>query len=33
VIGRDGRLLSSYGSMTSPDDARFVRQVEQLLAK
>ncbi len=33
VIGRDGRLQSSYGSMTSPDDTRFVRQIEQLLVK
>ena len=33
LMGRDGRLLSSYGSMTSPDDTRFVRQIEQLLAK
>lgn len=33
VVGRDGRLVASYGSMTSPDDTRFVRQIEQLLTK
>ena len=33
VVGRDGRLAASFGSMTGPQDARFVRQIEQLLAK
>ncbi len=33
LIGRDGQLVASYGSMTSPQDSRFVKQVEQLLAK
>ena len=33
VVGRDGQLAASYGSMTGPQDGRFVRQVEALLAK
>ncbi len=33
VVGRDGQLASSYGSITGPQDGRFVRQIEALLAK
>lgn len=33
VVGRDGQVAASFGSMTQPQDARFVRQIEQLLAK
>ncbi len=33
LIGRDGQVVASHGSMTSPQDTRLVRQVEQLLAK
>ncbi len=33
VVGRDGQVAGSYGSMTGPQDARFVRQLELLLAK
>ena len=33
LVGRDGQVVASFGSTTSPQDARFVRQVEQLLAK
>jgi glutathione peroxidase len=32
LIGRDGKLVSSYSSMTSPDDASFVREVERQIA-
>lgn len=33
VVGRDGQVVASYGSMTGPQDARMLRQIEQLLAK
>lgn len=33
LIGREGKVVSAYGSTTSPQDARLIRQVEQLLAK
>lgn len=33
VVGRDGQVASAHGSMTGPLDTRFVRQIEQLLAK
>lgn len=33
LIGRDGQVVASYGSMTGPQDARVIRQIEQLLAK
>ena len=33
VVGRDGQVAGNYGSTTGPQDARFVRQIEQLLAK
>ena len=33
LIGRDGQVVASYGSMTSPQDTRLVRQIEQLLVK
>ncbi len=33
LIARDGRVVSAHGSTTGPTDPRFVRQIEQLLAK
>lgn len=33
LVGRDGKVVASYGSMTNPQDARVLRQIEQLLAK
>ncbi len=33
LISRDGKIVSAHGSTTSPTDSRFVRQIEQLLAK
>jgi len=33
LIDRDGRVVSAHGSTTSPQDARLVKQIEQLLAK
>lgn len=33
VISRDGQQVTSYGSTTGPQDTRFVKTVEQLLAK
>jgi len=32
LIGRDGRVVDSYSSMTSPEDKGFVREVEKQLA-
>ncbi len=32
LVSRDGKAVSSYGSMTSPDDKDFVRDIEQALA-
>lgn len=32
LIGRDGRIVESYSSMTSPDSRDLVRDVEKLLA-
>lgn len=32
VIGRDGKLVGSFGSMTKPDDRKFVAALEQALA-
>lgn len=32
VIGRDGKLVGSFGSMTKPDDKKFVAALEQALA-
>lgn len=31
LVGRDGRVLESYGSMTSPDDRDLVRDLEKAL--
>ncbi len=33
LVGRDGRVLQSYSSMTSPDNAGLVRAIEQALAQ
>ena len=33
LIGRDGKVVSAYGSTTGPQDARMTKQIEQLLAK
>jgi glutathione peroxidase len=33
LIGRDGKVVSAYGSTTSPQDSRITKQIEQLLAK
>ena len=33
LVGRDGRVLQSYSSMTGPDNAGLVRAVEQALAQ
>ncbi len=32
VIGRDGKLVGSFGSMTRPDDGKFVAALEKALA-
>jgi len=32
LIGRDGKVVESYSSMTAPDDRAFVREVEKQLA-
>lgn len=32
VIGRDGKLVGSFGSMTKPDDSKFVAALEKALA-
>lgn len=32
LIGRDGKVVDSYSSMTSPDDRAFIREVEKQLA-
>lgn len=31
LIGRDGKVVESYSSMTSPDDRGFIREVEKQL--
>jgi glutathione peroxidase len=33
LVGRDGQVVGAYGSTTGPQDARLVKQIEQLLAK
>lgn len=33
LIGKDGKVVGSYGSNTSPQDPRLVKQIEQLVAK
>ena len=33
LIGRDGRVIASYSSMTSPDDKGFVREIEKQLGQ
>ena len=33
LVGRDGKVLESYSSMTGPDNAGLVRAVEQALAQ
>jgi len=32
LIGRDGKVVASYSSMTNPDDPAFVREVERQIA-
>ena len=32
LVGRDGRLIASYGSKTVPDDAQLVAAIERALA-
>lgn len=32
LIGRDGKVVDSYGSMTGPDSSRLVKTIEQQLA-
>lgn len=32
LIGRDGKVVDSYGSMTGPDSSRLVKAIEQQLA-
>jgi glutathione peroxidase len=31
LIGRDGTVVASYSSLTSPDDRSFIRDVEKQL--
>ncbi|NDA92639.1 MAG: glutathione peroxidase, partial [Betaproteobacteria bacterium] len=31
LLGRDGRLVKVYGSMTGPDDRSFVQDIERSL--
>jgi glutathione peroxidase len=33
LISRDGKVVSAHGSTTAPTDPRFIKQIEQLLAK
>jgi glutathione peroxidase len=33
LVGRDGKVLAAYSSMTKPEDADFVKAVEQALAR
>ena len=33
LVGRDDKVVAAYGSTTGPQDARLVKQIEQLLAK
>jgi glutathione peroxidase len=33
LISKDGKVVSAHGSTTGPTEPRFVRQIEQLLAK
>ncbi len=33
LIDKEGKVVSAHGSSTSPQDARLVKQIEQLLAK
>ena len=33
LVGRQGEVVAQYGSLTAPDDAAFVRAVEQQLAR
>lgn len=32
LIGRDGRVVDAYSSMTSPEDRAFIREIEKQLA-
>jgi glutathione peroxidase len=32
LVGRDGKVVASYTSMTAPDDAQLVRDIEKQLA-
>jgi glutathione peroxidase len=32
LVGRDGKVIASYTSMTAPDDAQLVRDIEKQLA-
>jgi glutathione peroxidase-family protein len=33
LIARDGKTVTSYGSMTSPDSGKVIKQIEKLLAE
>jgi glutathione peroxidase len=33
LVGRDGKVVAAYSSMTRPDDAGFVKALEQQLAR
>jgi glutathione peroxidase len=33
LVGRDGKVVAAYSSMTKPDDPAFVKAVEQQLAR
>jgi glutathione peroxidase len=32
ILGRDGRVVASFGSMTGPEDRAFIREIEKQLA-
>jgi len=32
VVGRDGRVIASFSSMTAPDDPKLIKAIEQALA-
>ena len=32
LVGRDGKVIASYTSMTKPDDTELVRDIEKQLA-
>lgn len=33
LVGRDGKVVAHYSSLTTPDDAQLLRQLEQQLAR